>query len=76
MIMTSELKNSFYALEDHFSSSISIKKHLFAEGFIAYIGGIDEAKFNVFLQRQPHPQPEQLIGEVENFFKKMATVSF
>ena len=22
------------------------------------------------MQRQPHPQPEQLIGEVENFFKK------
>ncbi len=70
--MTVKMEHIFYALEDHFSSSISIKKHLFAEGFIAYIGGIDEAKFNVFLQRLPHPQPEELIDEVKNFFKKNA----
>lgn len=70
MIMTVKLEHSFYALEDHFSSSISIKKHVFAEGFIAYLGGIDEAKFNVLLQRLPHPQPEQLISDVKEFFKE------
>jgi GNAT superfamily N-acetyltransferase len=63
------LQNHFHLLEDHFSSSISLKKHVFAEGFIAYIGDIDEAKFNVLLQRQPHPQPEQLIRDAKEFFK-------
>jgi ribosomal protein S18 acetylase RimI-like enzyme len=60
----------FYALEDCFSGAISLKSHTFAEGFIAYIGGIEEAKFNVFLQRLPHPQPKQLIGDAKEFFKK------
>lgn len=62
-------QDHFDLLEDHFSSSISIKKHLFEEGFIAYLGGIDEAKFNVFLQRLSHPQPEQLISDAKEFFK-------
>ncbi len=61
-------QNHFHILEDHFSSSISLKQHTFEEGFIAYIGGIEEAKFNVFLQRQHHQQPEQLINTVKNFF--------
>lgn len=70
--VTLNAQNHFHLLEDHFSSSISIKKHVFAEGFIAYLGGIDEAKFNVFLQRQrqPHPQPEQLIRDAKEFFQK------
>jgi GNAT superfamily N-acetyltransferase len=66
--MTVKLEHSFYALEDCFSSAISTKQHTFAEGLVAYIGGVDEAKFNVFLQRQPHP--EQLISDVKEFFKK------
>lgn len=63
-------QHHFYLLEDHFSSGISLKRHLFDEGFVAYIGGIEEAKFNVFLQRQQHQQPEQLIDTVKDFFKK------
>lgn len=61
-------QNHFYILEDHFSSAISLKQHIFEEGFIAYIGGIKEAKFNVFLQRRHHQQPEQLISKVKDFF--------
>ena len=68
--VTLNAQSHFHLLEDHFSSSISIKKHVFAEGFIAYLGGIDEAKFNVFLQRHPHPQPELLISNAKEFFKK------
>ncbi|MCX7351808.1 MAG: GNAT family N-acetyltransferase [Proteobacteria bacterium] len=64
------IQNHFHLLEDHFSSSISINKHVLADGFIAYLGGIDEAKFNVLLQRQPHPQPEQLISDAKEFFNK------
>lgn len=69
MIMTFKLANLFYILEDHFSNGIGLKQQHF-EKSIAYIDGIDEAKFNVFLQRQLHPQPEQLISKVKDFFKQ------
>ncbi len=69
--MTSDLQNILYALEDHFSSSISLKQQEFEErGSVAYIAGIDEPKFNVLLQRQPHPQPELLISKVKEYFKE------
>lgn len=67
--MASDLINTLYAIEDLFSSSISLKQQEF-ECSIAYIGGIDEAKFNVLLQRQHLSQPELLISSVKEYFKK------
>ena len=66
--MSVNLQHAFYALENHFSNAISLKCDEF-EGSVAYIGGIDEAKFNVLLQRQPHPQPERLINNAKQFFQ-------
>ncbi len=65
--MTSDLQNTFYALEHHFSRGISLKIHVFDEA-VAYIDGVDEAKFNLFLQRKAHHQPEHLINEAKQFF--------
>lgn len=73
--MASDLENTLYALEDHFSSSISLKQQEFGCS-IAYIGGIDEAKFNVLLQRQHHPQPALLISSVKEYFKKNSISSW
>lgn len=66
-----DLQDAFYDIENRFSSAISLKCKEF-ERSIAYIAGIDEAKFNVLLQRQSHPQPKLLISEVKEYFKNNA----
>lgn len=64
------LQNIFYALENHFSSAISLKSHLVGDYAIAYIDGIDAANFNVLLQRKPTPEPEIIINSAKEFFAK------
>lgn len=68
-IMIASLKNVLYELEDHFSTSISIQCYQFENG-VAYAGGIDEPKFNVFLQRSRDLHPESSIEHIKEFFKK------
>jgi ribosomal protein S18 acetylase RimI-like enzyme len=73
--MAFDLENTLYGIEDRFSSSINLKQQEF-KCSIAYIGGIEEAKFNVLLQRQHHPQPELLINSVKEYFKKNSISSW
>ncbi len=69
--MTADLQHTFYALENHFSCAISLKCHEFERGdSVAYIAGIDEAKFNVFLQRKPNQKPELLLSNAKEYFEK------
>ena len=70
--MSLEHQQSFFKLESYFSNGISILEREFENGSIAYIDGIDEAKFNGFLQRQAHQNYEQLISDLKNFFKENA----
>ncbi len=63
-----ELRNDLHTIEDYFSKSISVKKRSFEKKSIAYIANIDEPHFNVFLQRQPHRNLNQILSDVKYFF--------
>lgn len=63
-----ELRNHLHMIEDCFSNSISVKKQSFEKDSIAYIANIDEPHFNVFLQRHPHQDLNQLLGNIKSFF--------
>ncbi len=64
------LKTEFHALEDHFSSAISLKKLSIGKNSIAYYARIDLPHFNVLLQRENTQELELFINEAKQFFNQ------